>query len=331
VNRPVVVTGALGFAGSHLLDLLARQGAAVVACHRPGEVPPPSSAGLTWQRLDILDRQAVDDVVRTRHPASLYHCAGAAHVGSAWANALPSLETNALGTHHVLEAVRRYAPDARVLVPSSALVYRTSSDPLTEDAPLAPRTPYGVSKLAQELMATRSARVDGLHVVVARAFNHVGPRQDASFVTSGFARQIAEMEAGRRPPVIEVGNLEARRDLTDVRDTVRAYALMIERAVPGRPLNVCSGTAYRIRDLLDVLLQRAGFHVEVRIDRNRLRPSDEPVLLGDRARIEQTLDWRPEVSIEQSLGDILDYWRSNVGRGSAASQQHVPEREEPRR
>jgi GDP-4-dehydro-6-deoxy-D-mannose reductase len=211
------------------------------------------------------------------------------------------------------------------LVPSSALVYRAGDAPADEDTPLVPGTPYGLSKLAQEMMATRAAVVDGLHVLVARPFNHIGPRQGASFATSGFARQIAEIEAGLRAPVIEVGNLDARRDLTDVRDTVRAYALMIERAVPGRPLNVCSGQAYRVGDLLEALVRMARVNVEIRVDPARLRPSDRPLLAGSRARIERELGWRPEIGIERSLEDILNGWRSAIAdRQPDASSAAAP-------
>jgi GDP-4-dehydro-6-deoxy-D-mannose reductase len=264
--------------------------------------------------VDLLDESSVDGVVRHTRPAVIYHCAGAAHVGSAWEDPLPSLQVNALGTHHLLRAVGRHAADARVLVPSSGLVYRRGEAPADEDTPLAPGTPYGVSKLAQEMIATRAARVDGIHVLVARPFNHVGPRQDSSFAASGFARQIAEIEAGSRPALIEVGNLDARRDLTDVRDTVRAYALMVERAVPGRPMNVCSGTAYRIGDLLEALLRLARVRVEIKVDPKRMRPADLPLLAGSPARIERELGWRPEITIERSLEDILNLWRAAVAR-----------------
>jgi GDP-4-dehydro-6-deoxy-D-mannose reductase len=314
MNRPVLVTGASGFAGGHLVDLLEREGASIVACHRSGTGAPPAGPGITWQSLDLLDESSVESVVRHAHPAVIYHCAGAAHVGSAWEDSLPSLQVNALGTHYLLRAVRRHAADARVLVPSSGLVYRRGDAPADEDTPLAPGTPYGVSKLAQEMTAMRAARVDGIHVLVARPFNHVGPRQDASFSTSGFARQIAEIEAGGRPPVIEVGNLDARRDLTDVRDTVRAYVLMVERALPGRPMNVCSGKAYRIGDLLEALLRLARVRVEIKVDPTRLRPADLPLVAGSRARIERELGWRPEIGIERSLEDILNGWRTAIAR-----------------
>src|SRR5450631_354108 len=214
MTRPILVTGAAGFAGGHLLDLLAGSTGQIVGWHRPGHPPPDAAA--TWAPVDLLDRSAVIDAIGRLQPAVVYHCAGAAHVGRAWEGASAALATNVRATHHLMEGLRLAGAEARVLIPSSALVYRPGSEPLTEAHPLVPTSPYGLSKLAQELLACdgRSAQV---HVTVARAFNHIGPRQDPAFAASGFARQIAEIEAGHQSPEISVGNLEARRDLTDVR------------------------------------------------------------------------------------------------------------------
>jgi GDP-4-dehydro-6-deoxy-D-mannose reductase len=151
-------------------------------------------------------------------------------------------------------------------------------------------------------------------VVVARPFNHAGPRQQPSFVTSSFAKQIAEIECGTAEPCLRVGNLDARRDITDVRDTVRAYQLLGRTGVHGRPYNVCAGVAYRVGDLLDVLLQRARRRVSVVIDPHRLRPSDNPIVLGDPSRVQQETGWRPEIPIERTLEDLLDWWRSEIAR-----------------
>jgi GDP-4-dehydro-6-deoxy-D-mannose reductase len=197
-----------------------------------------------------------------------------------------------------------------VLVPSSALVYRSSDRALTESDPLAPASPYGVSKLAQEMLA---ARTNGaLAVAIARPFNHFGPRQDPFFAASGFARRIADIERGRWAPEISVGNLDARRDLTDVRDTVRAYRSILERGVPGRPYNVCTGHAIPIRELLDRLLARARVPIEVKTDPARLRPNDTPLLLGDPTRLRDELGWTPAIPLDQTLDDLLAYWRNQT-------------------
>ena len=301
-----LVTGGGGFAGGHLIDLLVARAQPVVAWHRPGE-SPAARDGVVWRAVDILQADDVRAAVNDDQPGRVYHCAGAAHVGHAWDRTADTLATNVLGTHHLLDALRRVRPDARVLIPSSALVYVPSDQALTEEAPLRPANPYGLSKLAQEMLGIGT--VDGPRVWVARPFNHFGPRQSSSFVTAAFARQIAEIEAGLQPPEIAVGNLEARRDLTDVRDTVNAYTRILEHGVAERPYNVCSGTALRVQELLDRLLQRAHCAIRVVVDPSRYRPNDTPLVLGSHQRITTELGWRPDLSADQTLDDLLDYCR----------------------
>jgi GDP-4-dehydro-6-deoxy-D-mannose reductase len=303
----VVVTGAAGFAGGHLLDLLAAEHARVVAWHRPGGHPPTPVTGVQWDAVDLLDRHAVADALERARPIAVYHCAGAAHVGKSWSSSAPTLAVNVLGTHHVIEGLRARGISARVLIPSSGMVYAPSSEPLTEDSPLIPASPYALSKLAQEMVG--EGNPGGPEVSVARAFNHAGPRQDPWFVASGFARRIADIEAGRWAPEIAVGNLDARRDLTDVRDTVRAYRAIVERGVPGRPYNVCSGRAIAIRELLDMMIARARVPVAVKIDSARYRPNDQPVVVGDPSRIREEIGWEPRIPLEQTIDDLLAYWR----------------------
>jgi len=173
-----------------------------------------------------------------------------------------------------------------------------------------PNSPYGLSKLAQEMLGGRSN--GPLGVTIARAFNHLGPRQDPQFAASGFARRIADIERGIWQPEISVGNLDARRDLTDVRDTVRAYTLILERGTPGRPYNVCSGRAITIRQLLDLLLARARVPVTVKVDPARYRPHDTPLLLGDPSRLHDELGWSAQIPLEQTLDDLLEYWRNRT-------------------
>jgi GDP-4-dehydro-6-deoxy-D-mannose reductase len=210
-----------------------------------------------------------------------------------------------MGTHAVLSGLQRAGTDIPVVVTGSALVYRPSASALTEDSPIAPSSPYAVSKLAQEM---RAAEETG-RVVVARAFNHAGPRQSSSYVTSSFARQIAEAEAGLREPVLRVGNLEARRDITDVRDTVRAYRLLAECGRARRAYNVCRGEAYRIGDLMESLVRQSRVAIRVELDPARLRPSDNPVVLGSAARIRAEAGWEPRIPIDQTLDDLLEHWR----------------------
>ena len=304
----ILVTGAAGFAGGHLLDLLSGGGREIVAWHRPGGHQPREVPGTTWEAIDLLDAAAVAAAIARLRPSIVYHCAGAAHVGRAWDDTESTFAVNVRGTHHLLDALQRADVAARVLVPSSALVYATVDEPLKESHPLVPNSPYGLSKLAQEMLAQRTNGT--VSVALARPFNHFGPRQDPHFVASGFARRIADIERGRWPPEISVGNLEARRDLTDVRDTVRAYQLILERGQPGRPYNVCSGRALPIRELLDMLLARARVPIAVKVDTARYRPNDTPLLVGDPSRLRDELGWAPTIPIEQTLDDLLAFWRS---------------------
>jgi GDP-4-dehydro-6-deoxy-D-mannose reductase len=310
MNRPILVTGAAGFAGSHLLELLASQAADVVGWHRPGRISPPASERLRWDAVDILDRAAVREAIRVLQPRFVYHCAGAAHVGQAWDTTSATLATNVRGTHHLVEALRDAAPDAHVLNPSSALVYAPSNEPIAEHHPLVPGSPYGLSKMAQELIGEGNPA--GPHVHLARPFNHFGPRQDPSFATSGFARTIATIEAGQLPAEIPVGNLEPLRDLTDVRDTVRAYQLILERGTLNRPYNVCSGRVVKVGDLLDLMLQRARVPIRVVIDPARYRPNDLPIVHGDPTRLRDELGWTATIPIERTIDDLLQYWRGRL-------------------
>jgi GDP-4-dehydro-6-deoxy-D-mannose reductase len=313
----VLVTGASGFVGRHLLALLAPSGASILAWGGPGPdgapfVEAPDTSGVTWVGVDVLDARAVEAAVAATPPDVVYHLAGAAQVGGSWDRAGETLAVNVAGTHHLLDALRRHAPAARVLVSGSALVYRPADRALREDDPLGPANPYGLSKLAQEMRALRAWQDDGQAVVVTRSFNHVGPGQTPAFFAPSFARQVAAIEAGRQPPVIEVGNLEARRDLMDVRDTVRAYRTLMAGGQAGRVYNVCAGRAHRVGDLLEGLVARAGIPIAVRVDPARLRPNDTPLVLGDPSRIRGELGWAAEVPFERTLDDVLDDWRRRL-------------------
>jgi GDP-4-dehydro-6-deoxy-D-mannose reductase len=310
MSSEILVTGAAGFAGGHLIDLLVRTGARVAAWHRPGGAPPRESSGARWEAVDLLDRAQVQGAMERTRPSVVYHCAGAAHVGRAWDSTEPTFAINVRGTHHVLQALERTGTTARVFVPSSALVYASANEALTEDHRLAPVSPYGLSKLAQEMLGVKTGGT--LAVTIGRAFNHFGPRQDPHFVASSFARRIADIEKGRWVPEISVGNLDARRDLTDVRDTVRAYQLILERGQPGRAYNVCSGHAISMHELLDRLIARARVPVRLKVDPARYRPNDTPLLLGDPRRLRDELGWAPDIPLEQTLDDLLEYWRNKT-------------------
>jgi GDP-4-dehydro-6-deoxy-D-mannose reductase len=306
-----IVTGASGFAASYVLDRIGHRGRVIAWRHsRPGS--PTTDSRIEWRSVDVLDRVAVQDAVAEAEPDVVYHLAGAAQVDTSWQNVAPHLATNALGTHHVLRAVRRVGRPCRVLIVTSAQIYQPGDDPISETAPLLPPSPYGLSKLAQDQLALHAARDEGMDVVIARPFNHAGPRQEPAFAVPGFARQIARIETGLAPPVIRVGNLDARRDLTDVRDVADAYIRAVEAAPRGRAYNVCSGRAWRIGDLLDELLHLSPSEITVETDPARIRPNDVPVLQGNAARARAELGWTPHIPIEQTLRDTLEYWRGRV-------------------
>jgi GDP-4-dehydro-6-deoxy-D-mannose reductase len=307
--QATLVTGAAGFAGSHLVEGLTRDGVDVAAWHRPGHSALPQLGG-RWQAVDLLDRAAVRSALAALRPVRVYHCAGAAHVGQSWATTTATLAVNVRATHHLIEGIREERIDTSVLIPSSAMVYAPADRPLREDDRIGPASPYALSKLAQELVGMDNP--GGPRVMIARAFNHMGPRQSPEFAASGFARTIAQIELGHRQPEVEVGNLDARRDFTDVRDTVRAYRLIVDHGLPGRAYNVCTGRAVTIRTLLDLLLARARVPIQVTIDRTRLRPNDVPLVVGDPERIQRELGWYPQASLEHTLDDLLQFWRESL-------------------
>ena len=306
----VLVTGAAGFAGSHLLEHLSAQGDVAAWSRRD---PPQEVVQLArWKQIDLLDRERVRAVIANLRPAFVYHCAGAAHVARSWKDTTVPLAGNVLTTHYLLDAIRRAGSPCRVLVTGSAAVYNTSSYPLTEDAPLAPASPYALSKLAQEQLGQRALAEDGIDVIVARSFNHTGPRQSPAFAAAGMARQIAQIERGDAPPVIRVGNLDAKRDLTDVRDTVRAYTALMERGLAGTTYNVASGVARSIRAVLDALVARSRVPVAIESDPALFRPNDTPIVLGDATRLRAATGWVPLIGFDRMLDDLLDYWRASV-------------------
>jgi GDP-4-dehydro-6-deoxy-D-mannose reductase len=313
---PILVTGAAGFAGSHLLDLLRVEERPIVGWYHPGTTPPESNgaasvgAPLTWQAVQLLDPASVREAVASLRPAEVYHLAGAAQQGKSWDHADDVLRVNVMGTQHLLDGLVHAGIQARTLVIGSATVYRPSDQALDETAPIGPTSPYGVSKLAQELLAQQVFAHHQLPVIVARSFNHIGPRQGLGFVAADFARQIAAIEAGEMPPVLGVGNLEARRDLMDVRDTARAYRALMRAGTPGRAYNVCAGRAYAMRELLDGLLRHSSVHVDVQVDPDKLRPIDQPIVLGSFDRLSRETGWQPEIPMDRTLADLLDYWRA---------------------
>jgi GDP-4-dehydro-6-deoxy-D-mannose reductase len=313
-----LVTGAAGFAGRHLVDALRSAGHEVhgadLHLREPGPGGHASADGVVHHRLDVTDAAACRAVVGATRPDVLFHLAGFAHVGKAEQAADACLGVNFGGTRAVLEACLAASSSTRVLLVSSAEVYGRVQDselPVTEEAPLRPSTIYAVSKAAAE-MAGHHARARGLSVLLLRPFNHVGPGQSPDFMAAAFAQQVARIEGGLQEPVLRVGNLEARRDLLDVRDTVAGYVLA---AVAGRPdatYNVCSGRAVAVRDVLDTLLALSRVPIRVEQDPARLRALDMPVFLGSGARLARDTGFQPRRALRDTLADVLDYFRASA-------------------
>jgi len=314
----ILVTGASGFVGAHLLDQLGALSpmATIHAWSRPGGPSPSDTSQVQWRSVELINADAVTDAVAESRPARVYHLAGAAHVGASWGRSTEHLETHVLGTHHLLEAIRRHAPTCRVIVVSSGMIYRSQNHAVTEASPLGPASPYALSKLAEDQLALHAAAHDGLDIVVARPFNHIGPGQSPDFAASSFARQIALIEAGARPATIAVGNLETARDLTDVRDVAAAYIALMRDGQRGTAYNVCRGKTVVMRDLLDRLLAMSTVTVTLEQDVTRLRPNDLPFLAGDASRLQADTGWSPQIPLQQTLADLLDFWRRTLARAS---------------
>jgi GDP-4-dehydro-6-deoxy-D-mannose reductase len=311
-----LVTGAAGFAGGHLLDQLCGCDAGPVdAWSRPGGTPVRVSPHTRWRPVDLLSVGDVVDAIKATRPRRIYHLAGAPHVGASWHTATSPLEIHVRGTHHLLEAVRAHAPDCRVLVVTSGTIYRPQDHGVDEDAPCGPASPYGLSKLAEDLLSQHAARHDGLDVVIARPFNHIGPRQSPEFAASSFARQIAAIEAGAAPAQLSVGNLDTERDLTDVRDVTAAYVALMRSGRPGVAYNVCRGETVSMRLLVERLIALSTAHVTVVQDPTRLRPNDSPFLGGDASRLRRETGWTPRIPLEQTLLDLLNLWRQSFAAG----------------
>jgi len=315
-EQRVFLTGASGFAGSHLLDRLLDSGNRVFVLFHgaTSHVALPAHPGLTIVEGDLLNSESLAQAVRRAEPDVIYHLAGMALTDASWQKPALTMQLNTIGVIHLLEAAVAIGRPRVVVVTSAELFgpVQASELPITEESTPRPAHPYGVSKLAAGMLIPLYARRYQLPVVDARPFNHIGPRQANGFVVSDFASQLAAIKLGRRPPMMSVGNLDAERDFTDVRDVVDAYVRLSESGRPGRAYLICSGTAVSIREILDRLIELAGIDVEVRIDPARVRPSETPRLFGSYQRLADDTGWRPRITLERSLADALADWESRL-------------------
>jgi GDP-4-dehydro-6-deoxy-D-mannose reductase len=307
----VLIVGATGFVGAHLLCECRSRGDELWATHRPGEAAP-DSGGVRWLPVDVLDERSIREALAASRAEGLVHLAGQAKVAVANRDPIGTFRINAEGTYRVLHAMRELAPDARAVVAGSAEAYGVvpaAELPVRETRPLAPTSPYGASKAAADLVAGQAAVGWGLDVVRMRPFNHVGPGQRRGFVAPDFASQVAAIERGEAEPVLRVGNLSGRRDFTDVRDVARAYRDAIDRGRRGEAYNLCSGRPAPIEEIVRFFVDRADVDIEVRPDVSLLRPVDVPEFLGSPEKARAELGWAAEIPLETSLADVLEEWR----------------------
>ena len=313
-----LITGLSGFVGSHLAEFLLAKKVdvyGIVRWRSNRENIRHIEGDLILFEGDMRDLTSVKQVVAETKPDLIYHLAAQSFVPTSWTAPQETITSNIVGQLNVFEAVRDLKLPAKILVTGSSeeygLVYENEI-PITEENPLRPLSPYGVSKVGQDLLGFQYFHSYGMHIIRTRAFNHTGPRRGEVFVTSNFCKQVVMIEKGLQAPVMMVGNLEAKRDFTDVRDIVRAYWLALEKGKAGEVYNICSGRSWVIRELLDKILELSGVKVDVKSDPTRLRPSDVKILQGSHDKFTRETGWLPEIPIEKTLKDLMDYWRERV-------------------
>lgn len=319
MKRPgaILVTGAAGFGGSHLVEHLLEHGEQIVALDHPQARPENLAAvrdRIEYITCDLADGDAesLRSALGGREFAAVYHLAGLASVRRSFGHLRRTLEVNALATLNLLGALLRQGTPPRLLLVGSAEQYGdgpVGASGFSEDAAQEPVSPYALSKVWQEALGEFYSRTERWPILMTRTFNHTGPRQGPDFVCADFARQIARIELRLEEPVLRVGNLAAARDFLDVRDVVAAYRLVLESGAAGCAYNVCSGRCWSIAELLQILLRHAVIKIKVAVDVGRHRPVDIPVLLGNPARLVGETGWKPRRDMESTLNDLLEYWR----------------------
>lgn len=315
IMKKALIIGAGGFVGSYLIDCLHDEfHMEVYATKLKGtEFYHPSASVYD---LDILSKEDVVELLYNIRPDYIFHLAAQSSVSVAWKNPMMTIDVNIKGSVNVMDAVRELYYKPRILVIGSGEEYGHIKDgetPISEETLLRPGNIYAATKACQNMIGSIYAKAYDMEMMLVRAFNHVGPGQAPLFVVSDFCKQTAEIEKGLKEPVIHVGNLSARRDFTDVRDVVRAYALLVLKGTAGETYNVGSGNAMAIRDILDMIVGMSSADIKVEIDRNKIRPVDVPVIEADITKINRETGWKPVISIEQTIRETLDYWRNHIG------------------
>lgn len=314
----VLITGIKGFVGSHLVELLFNKGYEVAGfCPTDDIAEKPSGAyralprGVKVFKGDLRDEEQVARTINTFSPEIIFHLAAQPSVKLSFENPANTFSVNIFGSLNILETVSGIKTPPKTLLVTSSEIYgqlKPEDMPITENFPLAPVNPYGVSKATVDMLGYQYYKAYQLPVYLARAFSHSGPRQRTAAVLSDWTFQTAKIELGLSAPQIKVGNLDVTRDYTDVRDTVKAYLVIIERGNPGQPYNVCSGKGYQLKDLLETITSFCSKKIKVVSDPSRLRPVDIPILIGSPKKIQTDTGWVPDIKIEKTLRDLYDYW-----------------------
>lgn len=316
--KKAFITGIAGFVGSHLAELLLAQGYEVYGLLRPRSKTDHIEGiirKLHLEDADLMDTHSLYTTINRTKPDYIFHLAAQSFVPTSWASPSVTLEVNVVGSANLFEAVRQAGLDPVVQIACSSEEYGLVHEnelPIKETNPLRPLSPYAVSKVAMDYLGYQYYESYKVRIVRTRGFNHTGPRRGDTFAESNFAKQIAMIEKGKQEPVISVGNLEASRDYTDVRDMVKAYLLSVEKCDPGDVYNICVGKTIKIAEVLNLLLSKSTVKVEIKPDPARMRPSDVPVLLGDNTKFVEKTGWKAEIPFEKTMEDLLNYWRERA-------------------
>jgi len=308
--------------GTHLIQFLKFNTAKIVVlASGDNQSRPEPEPGVEYYDLDIRRADEVRSVVREISPTQIYHLAGVSAVDVSWNNPRLTFEVNVLGTYNLLEAAMLLPSTPRILNVSTSQVHAPSDDILTETSPLSPDNPYAASKAMAELLRVQYRKYTDGGIITARSFNHTGPGQMPSFVLPSIAKQFAEMEAGLRAPSLIVGNVEVKRDFTDVRDVVRAYSALLDKGRTGEVYNVCSGSAVRLADCIRKFEAISGISIEINTDPARLRSNEISQIFGDSTKIRTETGWNPQIPLEKTIQDLLDYWREKIKRARSTEPQ----------
>lgn len=318
MKKRALITGITGFAGSHLAELLLKEDVDIHGIQRwrsKSDNIDHVKNQIHFHEADLLDAHSLYKVIDEVKPDFVFHLAAQSYVQSSWASPSNTLEVNITGSVHLFEAVRKSGLDCPIQIACSSEEYgKVMEDelPIKETNPLRPLSPYAVSKLAMDYLGYQYNESYQTKIIRTRGFNHTGPRRGDVFAESTFAKQIAEIEKGLAEPIVKVGNLDAVRDYTDVRDMVRAYYLSVQKCDPGEVYNIATGTGWKIKDVLDLLLSMSKVKIQIKEDPDRMRPSDVRVLIGDASKFKKKTGWKAEIPFEKTMEDLLNYWREKV-------------------